>query len=704
MIFQKIIHGILSLFVMVSLASASVYAIRPEATQTSEVLAELRSELRSKKSTYENLTYDYQGIHDSIFRDFVRWREEEIKEILKRDFKFLFSGFRLYTINDRAIAVTLILQKAFFDEWFKRVSRLPNNSSVTIPVIKEDPEEVSKIDFTNLKDHSWIQQLRYKPFRTPLKAMVFFYEPENIPFHTIQFAGQSYKAPVRVPLWTFPDGVLAINVAYLIPNAAVIFQELNAVLTFPSLLFRFDLEPPRSEIRATVGQAYSYEQIQNLQVRKLVRDEELDVREVLISGLADLLIQGFSFERKDELRAVFDRAVLEKLNVEVAIRQVRQMLLAEEGKEFYQQKISKIRHILGDDWERFAQNIADFKFYFSGFSFDEKNDDGKQESVTEFLEAFYENKFFFKHRAVMVRNQVTIPLMKYTPLGIAFGGKTVNLEKLWREDQRVPITAVLFYIEPDVSKKGNFHQVRLDGKIYDLPRDVPVWTFSNGILALNMTHAKEDKKSILRALEMVLRRYKPRRSELRELRGRSIQMPVIPEMSRGKILGAKSAFGIQAQEAFVIDSKLIQTRYDLAVLLAIFNHFPFVVLVDNPDTTAVKSIQTINEKLPPSGRVGLAYSLEESLQLLNQKIAGELRRPSVYPDTFTEKRLLLSDKSTLNAAALEKQLGDSMVVKTMTLDQFSQTAFGVANRSNLVAFANELHQKVLSQLLTAESA
>ncbi len=710
---------------MVSLASTPLYAIRPEATKSSKVLTELRSELRS-----EQPAYDYQEIRDANIRTLVSERENEIKKVLKRDFKFLFSGFRLDTLSKpAAAAVSFFLQKAFFDELLKKASLLHNNSSVTIPVIKEDPELAGQIDFVNLKAHPWLKNLQVKPSRTPLKAMVFFYEPKNIPFHTIQFEGQSYKAPVRVPLWTFPDGVLAINAAYLIANPSIVFQELEAVLWFPQVLFHWNLEPSQAEIRTQPRQAYTYEDIRDLKIQNVARDQEWEIQRVLSSGLTSILSREFRFTAPHELQNAVDNAIWEQLPTEEGLQEIQKLLQANKSRKIYLRKMVKVREVLKADWEVLARDIARFKLYFSGFSFDSQSDHQIRMGVSAFLEVLGAHEFF-KARAVQVKNRITIPLMKDTPQELAYDGKTVDFENLWRERERVPLSSILFYAESEGSSNFPFEQVQLAGKLYTFPKGVPLWTFPDGVLALNVTRASEDVASVYHALGMALSRYELPRSELRKVssqsivhrpqaitstadRGlnavdyssrRSIQAPDIPDVENGKVLSGRSAFGIQAQDAFVIDLKLIRTQYDLAVLFAVFNHFPFVLLGDDADTPIVKTIQAMNTKLPPSERVVLALSAEESLQLLQQKIADQMRRASAYPKTFTQTRLILSDQTSLDAAALQKQLGDHVVVQTTTLDQFSQTAFGVANRLELADFAAELHQKVLSQLLTAESA
>jgi hypothetical protein len=166
-----------------------------------------------------------------------------------------------------------------------------------------------------------------------------------------------------------------------------------------------------------------------------------------------------------------------------------------------------------------------------------------------------------------------------------------------------------------------------------------------------------------------------------------------------------SAFGIRAGEAFLIDSRLLRTGYDLAILWTVFRHAPFVLVGSDSEDPIVKSVEAINANVKASERIAVARDLESANALLHKKIAEQLRRlGGASTGAFTQKRILLSSRSPFDASALKKQLGDEVLVTSMTLEKFSEIALGIVNRFGLASLAEQLQRQVLNQFLISKSA
>ncbi|HXV27706.1 MAG TPA: hypothetical protein VD913_01940, partial [bacterium] len=547
-----------------------------------------------------------------------------------------------------------------------------------------------------------------KPTRMPIRTIVFFREAVDDTFHTFEVDGLPFKAPVRVPLWTFPDGILAFNVDYFAGDPSIFSHELQAALAVPWYMFHFDLVSPLPRVRSDAGLAYSYETIQDESLKNSMRSEELDIRKVLISGLSRLLVKEFYLQSfQGVIRSILYGVVMERLSVEKGIQKIKGMIKSDFDKDSYEEKINNIGEILQSDWETFVKDVASFHIYVSGSGSDTDRKRRNRHFFNKFLEGL-PAKDFFKAPSVFVIERVTIPVMKLTPQDIVDHGKTLDLEDLWRQKERETIKALLFYEEPDDDDsltRFPYLHIRLEGKIYTVPKGVPLWTFPKGILAVNITDIEFKVKSVYQALEMALRR-KPGRSELRfaGIASEHLELPTIPAVSAAKVLGARSAFGIQAQDAFVIDASLIRNSYDMAVLLTVFSHAPFVVLIENTDSEQAKLIRAVNRKLPDTGRISMAASIDEALLSLSRQKAVLMRRPGVSSTNYSQTRILLSDQFSSDAAALKKQIGDHAIVKVFSLDQFSKIAFGIVNRLGLSDFASQLQDKIFAQLRTSRSA
>ncbi|HXV28229.1 MAG TPA: hypothetical protein VD913_04610, partial [bacterium] len=118
------------------------YALRIKATQSSAILGELRSEIRAGATAY-----DYSGIRDSRLKELVNEQERTIGGVLNRDFKILFSGFDMNDAGKREVsALQQVFQTVPMHKYFEVAGKNPD-WGVTIPEIKENPEEANKIVF-----------------------------------------------------------------------------------------------------------------------------------------------------------------------------------------------------------------------------------------------------------------------------------------------------------------------------------------------------------------------------------------------------------------------------------------------------------------------------------------------------------------------------------------------------------------------------
>ncbi len=635
MISQKITRGILSLFVMVSLASASLYAIRPEATQSSEVLTELRSELRSELRE-ESTVYDYQGITNPEVKNLIRRRELEIKDVMIRNFS-RYAQEVLELKLAQADKIEEILQTVagrHLPKADEKPSRFADTDYASRDAVRQIKQVVAPSEYD-----VWKLQKLEEALGTEIEQFI-----HEILSYKLLFAGFDFDGKKR--------GESVVNM-------------------FKASIMDALFDPLKSG-RLTVSYLQEFQEVEDERFYDADYFKEQTGWNALI--------------RQRHKRKQFSGIQTEKMNVEVT--------------KVLEEIIEKIRPF------KKPTQIYDY---------------ASKDEIAAII-----------NRIMVNRSGSVHPLEKTNEEAkrITDAIRSTVLGKLALNRSRILNTGIVFYFD-DLDRPG--YALRdLAGGLHNVP-PIPVWVLRNGLITVNIRYL-DKVRSILegalklpddfeeKAAEGVFQIYAPR-SEVRKISPqstvhrpqaiappvdfffrRSIQVPGIPDVENGKVLSGRSAFGIQAQDAFVIDLKLIRTQYDLAVLFAVFNHFPFVLLGDDADTPIAKTIQAMNAKLPPSERVLLASSAEESLQLLQQRRADQMRRSNAYPKTFTQTRLILSDQTSLDAAALQKQLGDHVVVQTTTLDQFSQTAFGVANRLELADFAAELHQKVLSQLLTAESA
>lgn len=638
MICQKIIRGLLSLLVVVSLSVPSLHAIRPEATHSSTVLKELQKELQSESRSelrVESTVYDYQGIADPEVRSLVRRRELEIKDVMIRNFSW------------------------YLQEVLDLESRQANEIEEILQTVASDHQPKGGDIFSKFADTDYASRYAASQIRKVIS-------PDGYDAWKLE----KVEEVLGTEMWQFIYEILSYKLLFAGFDMGQNKRGEAVIGMFRKWILDAYFNPLTSG-RLTVSFLPEFQEVED----ERFYDADYFKKQ---TGWNDLI-------NRRHKRKHFSRLQTEKMNVEVTrileeiIEKIRLLKKPTQIYEFASPKA----------WETIAGSINRIMVDHSG-------------SVQPLKKT--------NEEAAKIADEV-----RRTVLG-----------KLALNQSRIVNTGIVFYYD-GMNLPAHFLK-DLKGEDHNVP-PVPIWVLPNGLITLNIRHL--DKIPFIlegvlklpddfegKVAEGVFQVYAPR-SEMRKaspqstvrrpqafFSGSSIQVPVIPPVEGRKALSGRAAFGIKAQEAFVIDAKLIQTRYDLAVLFAIFNHSPFVVLANDPETPSLKAIQAINETMPVSERVALAFSVEESLQLLNQKIAHSLRQADAYGDYFNQKRFILSHQTSLDAVGLKKQFGDHFIVKTFSLDKFSEIAFGIASRSdiNLVPFARELQEKVLNQLHAAQSA
>jgi len=193
----------------------------------------------------------------------IREIEEEAQRILGRDFSIRYSG---YTFDDSheprhslsGLLGTLNL-KSLIREYKKRFG------DVTIPreIIRLGPDSFYKV--RGLWPHFQVDErtdaefwrfrpVRFSDERIPLTGFFFFYEESEAVFHEFEDdTGELHRIPADVPIWTLPNGVLAVNLAIVHLEFKWLEKAIITTLSSQYPTTRSEMRNEKSEMRGAAN-------------------------------------------------------------------------------------------------------------------------------------------------------------------------------------------------------------------------------------------------------------------------------------------------------------------------------------------------------------------------------------------------------------------------------------------------------------------
>ncbi|MDD5217849.1 MAG: ribonuclease III domain-containing protein, partial [Candidatus Omnitrophica bacterium] len=230
------------------------------------VRREMRSQTASEIDT-QGFVYELiRSRSEMRWNEYVRTVHQRIDEveaglanILERPFMMHYSGFNFHPDNRAPDVLTDLMDAIDFET-------LANNyrarfGDLTIPAVVSRTGKLLTQRQKRLPD---FVAVRYSPMRVPCRGFLFFYEPDNVAqFHALtEEHGGVNRIPADVPVWTLPDGVLAVNLKLGMQPDGVLMIERSL---FPALnpeLVRSETRRDATAVRLSGRQARSHGAIQ----------------------------------------------------------------------------------------------------------------------------------------------------------------------------------------------------------------------------------------------------------------------------------------------------------------------------------------------------------------------------------------------------------------------------------------------------------